>query len=115
VPPRRATSRRSSTFASSPDSSMPRTGVPQHIGTRPVRRRAESTRLCNTARQDRGLLERLERDAHEAASARDRPQHDTLRIEKVQPRPGAGFIAIIAQRHLEADLRVLNQRAVLAS
>lgn len=62
----------------------------------------------NTGGQERGLLERLERDAHEAGSARDRPQHDTLPIEEFQLRPGAGLIAVIAQRHFEADLGVLN-------
>ena len=31
------------------------------------------------------------------------PHHNTLRIDKFHYRPGAGFIAVIAQRHLEAE------------
>jgi len=56
----------------------------------------------NTDRQERGLLERLEPDAHEVGAARARTDHDTLQIDDVHSRPGAGVIAAIAQRHLEA-------------
>ena len=69
-------------------------------------RRADSTRSCNTARQDRGLLERLERDAHEVGAACARPHHNTLQIDGFHYRPRAGAIAIIGQRHLEAELVV---------
>lgn len=63
-----------------------------------MRRRADSTRARATLpRQDRGLLERLERDPHEGGAACARPHHDTLQIDDVHYRPGAGVIVAIAQ------------------
>ena len=64
------------------------------------RRRVQQARADRSRTSPVTLSRWLERDAHEAAVAHDRPQHDTLRIEKVQPRPGAGFIAALAHRHL---------------
>ena len=85
-----------SAFASSPNSCVPRRLPCPKIGTDRCGDGQIPRARAILPVDDRGLLERLERDAHEADSARDRPQHDTLRIEKVQPRPGAGFIAVIA-------------------
>src|SRR5829696_8796794 len=98
--------RRSFSFASSPKSSAPRRLPCLKIGLGPAGRRADSTRSCNTARQNRGLLEWLEQDAHEVGAACARPHHNTLQIDRFHYRPRGGAIAIIGQRHLEAELVV---------
>ena len=57
---------------------------------------------------DRGLLERLEQDAHEVGAACARPHHNTLQIDGFHYRRRAGAIAIIGQRHLKAEPVVLE-------
>src|SRR4051812_1665644 len=73
--------------------------------------RRNSWRRANTRRQERDLLEWLERDAHQATGSAPRLQHHALRIDHFHYRPGGGVIAVIAQRHLEAELVVPKQLA----
>ena len=71
-------------------------------GTRPVRRRADSTRSwqhCpSRSRPTRAARTGCVRSWRCCA----RPHHNTLQIDGFHNRPRAGVIAVIAQRHLEA-------------